>query len=140
MSAKAVTTMIDACAYNISPTAGSSAGVKHSDEAKANISESMKGNTNRKGREASEETKVKMSAAKKGRQGAKTPRYNSGIPVFLYSVRAPGLVLIASFPNKIRAAEHLKLSSTTVLNYINDRTLFEVNGSAHILSRNGNLA
>ena len=55
------------CAYNINPTAGSLAGAKHSDEAKA-----------------------KMSARK---QGAGNPRFNQGKAVYLYVVHAHGLEL-----------------------------------------------
>jgi len=39
------------CAYNILPIAGSSAGYKHSDEAKEKMATAKKGNTNRKGGE-----------------------------------------------------------------------------------------
>jgi len=77
-----------------------------------------------------------MSASK---QGQAHPYYNKGKQVFLYSVRAHGLVLIATFPNKVRAGEHLSISRTTVANYIKNRTLFEFHGSAHMLSWNANL-
>ncbi|CAG8751985.1 7168_t:CDS:2, partial [Acaulospora colombiana] len=50
------------CAYNILPTAGSSAGAKHSEETKAKISASVKGNN------PSEEHKARISAANKGKK------------------------------------------------------------------------
>jgi group I intron endonuclease len=54
------------CAYNISPTAGSSAGVKHTEQTKVKVSEGLKGNSNRKGCKTSEETKAKLSARMQG--------------------------------------------------------------------------
>jgi len=124
------------CAYNISPTAGSPAGVKRSEETKAKISDSMKGNTNCKGRELSDETRSKMSAAKKGAEHSALTKakmstakkgktrseetkakisasskgrvnYNQGYPVYLYLIHAHGLELAATFPNLVRCSETL---------------------------------
>ena len=51
-------------AYNISPTAGNTLGVKRTDETKRKISEAKKGKVR------SDETKRKMSEAKKGEKNA----------------------------------------------------------------------
>jgi group I intron endonuclease len=48
--------------YNISPTAGSSLGIKRSDETRTKLSESHRG------KKLSDETKAKMSEAQKGRK------------------------------------------------------------------------
>ena len=55
-------------AYNISPTAGSSLGVKHTDEAKRKISEANKGEKHAfYGKHHTDETKRKMSETNKGK-------------------------------------------------------------------------
>jgi len=54
--------------YNLSPTAGNNLGIKHTEEAKANMSVAQMGNQNALGCTRSEETKAKLSAAKKGRK------------------------------------------------------------------------
>ena len=126
------------CAYNILPTAGSSAGAIVPDETKSKISAALKGRTSpKKGRKLSEETKAKMAAAKTGRQGENTPRFNTGKTVFLYTVCNHGLDLVASFPNNNRAGEHLGVDRTTLFRYIKNRTLFKVNGLPHIVSAAG---
>jgi len=88
------------CAYNILPTAGSCAGVKRSEEHKAKISASMKGNSNSKGRNLSDEHKGKISASNKG-QG--NPNYNKGKAVYLYLVHTDSLELAARGPIGPRA-------------------------------------
>jgi len=157
------------CAYNISPTAGSSAGVKRSEETKAKISDSMKGNTNSKGRELSDGissvvesakkgtkhsalTKAKISDSKKGKTRSEESKakisasskgqvnYNKGYPVYLYLIHAHGLELAASFPNLVRCSETLGVPYQTLVKRIKNRTLFEVNGLQHVVSRDGNLA
>jgi group I intron endonuclease len=98
------------CVYNILPTAGSCAGVTHSDETKEIISDALKG------REFSEESKAKMSTAKKGvnHSGEKNPNYNQGLPVHLIQFTPSGLKHVASFPNQTRAAEALGVHKTTI--------------------------
>ena len=64
------------CAYNILPTGGSPAGVKRSDETRSKMSAAKRGKTPpNKGKTCSEETRAKISAAMKG----KTPP-NKGRP------------------------------------------------------------
>ena len=146
------------CAYNILPTAGSSAGVKHSEETKGKMSAAQKGknrseetkekiSASRKGKTHSDETKTKISASKQGHKHSEETKaklsaagFNRGQPVYLYLVQALGLELSASYLNRIRASEHLRISKTTVSNYIKNRTLFEVNGKAHMVSHDGNLS
>ena len=124
--------MIDsgACAYNILPTAGSSAGYKHSDETKEKISSSLKGNKNSKGQKLSEEAKAKVSAS----------RINTGKLVYLYIVRTHGLELSATFHNRERASESLGIKRTTLYKYIKNRTLFKMNGVSHVVSWNADLS
>jgi len=136
------------CAYNISPTAESPAGVKRSEETKAKVSAA------RKGREHSEETKDKISAALKGRefseehiakmsarkQGAGNPRFNQGKPVYLYIIHSHALEQIATYSNRSRLAEFLGIPRSTLYNYIINCTLFKVNGVSYIASYNGNLS
>jgi len=105
------------CAYNLSPTAGSPAGVKHSEETKAK----------RKGQKLSEEHKAKISASK-------------GKAVYLYLVHADGLELSASFPNMVRCSETLGIPLSSLFHRIKNRTLFKMNGLQHILSRDGKVA
>ena len=114
------------CAYNILPTAGSSAGYKHSDEAKEKM----------KGREHSDESKSKISSSLKGNNN----KYNKGKTIYLYLVHVNGFELSAIFPNGKRCCETLGIPYTTLINRIKNRTLFEINGLQHIVSRNGNLA
>jgi group I intron endonuclease len=54
--------------YNISPTAGSCLGVKHTSEARANMSAGQMGNKKTLGYKHSAETKAKVSAAHTGRK------------------------------------------------------------------------
>lgn len=82
--------------YNLSPTAGSQLGIVRSDETrarmsaaqqgrkmtdehKANISASKKGNTNRVGTTHTPETKARISAAKKGRKMSDDARKNMSV-------------------------------------------------------------
>jgi len=101
------------CAYNILPTAGSPAGAKRSEEHKAKISCSL--------------------------LREKNPRFNKGKSVYLYIVRPQGLELIATFPNRDRASEHLGIARTTLFNYIKAHTLFKINDLPHIASYDANL-
>ncbi|CAG8659628.1 13766_t:CDS:2, partial [Acaulospora colombiana] len=103
------------CAYNISPTAGSPAGVSRSDETKAKTSASLQGHKH------SDETKAKMSASRKGRPSPMKGRklseetkakmsassYNKGKAVYLYLVNTRGFELAGSFPNITRCSETL---------------------------------
>ena len=118
------------CAYNISPTAGSCAGVKHTEEFKAKISER---NRKRKGEKRSEEVKARM-------RGEGNGKYNKGKPVYLYIVHADALELKATFPNMMRCSETLGVPVTTIYNRIKNRTLFQINGVSHIVSREANLS
>jgi len=68
------------------------------------------------------------------------PNFNKGRAVYLYIVHTHGLELSAAYPNKVTPSEHLGISTTTVFNYIKNRTLFEVNGMAHMVSWDGNLS
>jgi len=77
----------------------------------------MKGNTNRKGRKASEEAKGKISANMKGN----TNRKDKGKPVYLYIVRTNALELSATFHNRERASESLGINRTTLYRYITNR-------------------
>lgn len=153
------------CAYNILPTAGSSAGAIVSDETKEKMSEAHKG------RKHTEESKEKMSAAKKGRKGPnhteeskekisatmkglklsdetkskisaalKGKNYNKGKVVYLYLVHSDRFELAATFPNVVRCSETLGVPYTTLVDRIKNRILFEINGLQHIVSRDGNLA
>jgi len=120
------------------PTAGSTAGYKHSDETKEKISAS------RKGKNLSDETKAKISATKKGKnlsdEHKATISAKKGKPVYLYVVHDHGLELSASFPNKLRASETLGSARTTLFNYIKGRTLFKLNGISHVVSYEANLS
>ena len=99
------------CTYNILPTAGSSAGAKHTDE-----------------------TKEKISASKKGQN---SPYLNQGKAVYLYIVRGHVLELAATYFNRKRASESLGVDRTTLFRYIKNRSLFKVNGLPHIVSAAG---
>lgn len=147
------------CAYNILPVAGSSAGFKHTDETKAKIGAANKGNTYRKGNRLSEETKAKLSEGLKGnknrqgtnhseetlakmsasQQGENNSNFNKGKAVYLYVVHCHGFELTATFSNAVRCSETLGIPYTTLVNRIKNRTLFEINGLQHIVSRDGNL-
>ena len=123
------------CAYNINPTAGSLLGFKHSDETKAKMSDAKRGEANPQfGEPLSEEHKVKISASNKGRQqGAKNPNFNKGKTVYLYLVNGHGFELAALFPNTVRCSEALDIPFKTLFNRIQNRTLFKVKGVPHIL-------
>lgn len=56
--------------YNMSPTAGSPLGVKHTEITRAKMSEAKRGNKSILGRRHSSETLAKMSAAKLGKKRA----------------------------------------------------------------------
>lgn len=115
------------CAYNICPVAGSCAGYKHTDEARANMSGAQKGNKNAKGYKQTEEHKAKVLA-------------KISKPVYLYLVHTDRLELSASFPSTVRASETLGIPLSTIFNRIKNRTLFRMNGLLHIISRDGNLS
>lgn len=66
--------------YNLCPTAGSPLGVKRSEETKKKISENSKGNKNNLGKHFSEETKLKMSKAKKDKHYPKVSEARKGKP------------------------------------------------------------
>jgi group I intron endonuclease len=117
-------------AYNIQPLANSSAGRKLSEEHKTKISAS------RKNVLISEETKARMSVS---HMGERNPRFNKGIPVYLYEVHPTGYELSATFPNRARASTILGIPASTLFNYIKNQTLFKANGVNCILSLNGNL-
>jgi len=119
------------CAYNILPTAGSSAGVKWSPEHKAKISESLKGNQNNLGRKATEETLAKMSSAQSGENN---PRFNKGKEVHLIQFLPSGLKHIASFPNRSRCAEALGVSRPTIERRLKKKSSFFYNGSEHMVT------
>ena len=57
-------------AYNISPTAGNSLGVKRTDETKRKMSEAKMGNQYRLGVKLTDETKRKIGEAQKGEKNA----------------------------------------------------------------------
>jgi len=68
--------------YNLSPTAGSNLGFKHSDEARANMSAGQlrrEGNERRFGQVRSEETRARMSAAAKGKEKSDETRARMSI-------------------------------------------------------------
>jgi group I intron endonuclease len=119
------------CAYNILPTAGSSAGFKLSEETKEKMSAA------KKGKSKSEEHKAKISSS---RLGEDNPYYNRGKAVYLHLVHAHGLELSATYPNTIRASEHLGVPKATLYSRIKNRTLFKFNGLSHIVSRDANLS
>jgi group I intron endonuclease len=126
------------CEYNILPTAGSSAGLKHTEETKAKISECLKGNTRCLGRELSDESRAKISAARKGQKLSEEHKAKisakKGKAVYLYVVRTHGLELNATFPNRERASETLVINRTTLFRYLKNRTLFQINGLSYIIS------
>jgi group I intron endonuclease len=120
---------------------GSSAGAKHTEETKAKISESLKGNTHckghkrseetkskmstvKKGRKVSEESKSKISASLKGRQGENSSRYNTGLPVHLIHFSLSGLKHVASFPNQRRVAEALGVHRTAIAYRLRNKVTF----------------
>ena len=137
------------CAYNISPTAGSPAGVTRSDETKEKISTSLKGKSHseetrskmsaskqgdgnpNKGKTCSEETRAKISASKKGQN---SPYLNQGKSVYLYVVHAHELELQSTHYNTSRLSELLGIPYSTLYRYIKNRTLFKVNGVSYIVS------
>lgn len=114
--------------YNIQPNASSSAGRILSVEHKVKIAV-FRTNTNH-----SEETKAKISASLKG---DRSPRFNTGTPVFLYEVHSTRLELNATFSNRFRAAAILGIPASTLFNYIKNQTLFQVKGISYIISKNG---
>ena len=116
--------------YNIQLNANSSAGRVLSEEHKAKISAS------RKNVIFSEETKAKMSASHIGERNG---RLNKGTPVYLYEINSSNFKLSATFPNRARASMVLGIPASTVLNYIKDRTLFQVKGISYIISWDGSL-
>jgi group I intron endonuclease len=125
------------CVYYILQTAGSLAGFKHTEEAKAKVSAA------RKGKSHSDETKAKISAAKKGKNlsdghKAKIAAKKSKA-VYLYVVHPHGLELSAVYLNTPRASENLGIPRTTLSRYIQNRTLFKVNGISHVVSWGCNL-
>ena len=54
--------------YNLSPTAGNNLGIKHTEEAKTNMSASQTGNQNALGCTRSDETRARLSKARMGRK------------------------------------------------------------------------
>lgn len=60
--------------YNLSPTAGNNLGMKHTKEAKANMSVAQMGNQNALGCTRSDETKARLSAAAMGRKTSEEVR------------------------------------------------------------------
>jgi len=116
-------------AYNIQPDANSSAGRVLSEEHKAKISLA------RKASKHSEGTKAKMSAS---HIGEKNGNFNKGIPIYLYKVHSSEFELCATFVNMYRAAETLGIARSTLHYYMQNITLFKINGLNHILSRKKN--
>lgn len=104
------------CAYNITPTAGSCAGVKRSDETREKMSAAKKGTTH------SGESKAKMSAS----------HYNKGNPVHLIQVSASGLNHVLSFPNQRRTAEALGVHQATICYRL--KNTFFYNGCDHFIT------
>ncbi len=62
------------CGYNLSPTAGSCAGIKRSDEWKGRISKALTGVTHRSGYNLTEEHKAKIAAAHRGKKATDDTR------------------------------------------------------------------
>ena len=137
------------CVYNISPTAKSPAGVKHSEESKAKISAALKGKRSAlKGRKRSDETKAKISAAMKA---AGHPNYGKNLsdehkakisakntkPVYLYAVHHHGVELQSTHYNAVMVAEILGIPRATLYSRIRHRTLFEFHGASYIASAAG---
>jgi len=121
------------CDYNINPTADSRAGVKHSEETRSKMS------CSKLGQKHSEETRSKMSCSKLGQRRENTPRFNTGKRVFLYIVHNHVLELTSTYFNRSRLAEFLGVPRSTLFNYIQNRTLFQVNGVSYIASWEGDL-
>jgi len=116
--------------YYTQPFANSSAGRILSEEHRAKISAS------RKGQNHSEETRAKLSAS---HIGEKDGNFNKGIPIYLYKVHSSEFELCATFPARMyRAAETLGIARSTLYYYMQNRTLFKINGLNHILSRKKN--
>jgi group I intron endonuclease len=108
--------------YNFLPTAGSSLGYQHAEEAKAKMS----------GRVLSDCTKAAISAAKVGennpmygKTGSNHPMYGSvsatALGVSVYNLDNQ---LVQSFSSRAAAATWLGVSRDTVLRYIRSKQLF----------------
>jgi len=103
--------------YNFLPVAGSSLGSKHTNESKTKISaarnvvevQPIKGKTH------TVETRLQMSASKKGNQ-------NHSIAVCVYTLDN---VLFKEFISKKAAAEWFSVSDTTIRNYIKTNSIFQ---------------
>jgi len=85
------------------------------------------------GRSLTAEHKAKISEAIG--EGMNHHRYNGGFPIYLYKVNSQGLELAATFPNLLRASETLNIPRTTLHRYMKARTLFQLNGISHIISK-----
>jgi group I intron endonuclease len=114
--------------YNFCPTAGSSLGYKHTAEALAAISDTLKGNTYRVGSTHSAETKTAISKAQKGENNsffgkshsdatkaalseALKGNTNRALCVYVYDSKD---VLVGSFPSHTEAAAFLGCSRQRV--------------------------
>jgi group I intron endonuclease len=117
--------------YNIQPNASSSAGRVLTVEHKTKLALS------RKDMILSEETKARMSAS---HMGERNPRFNKGIPVYLYEIYPTGYELSATFPNRARASSTLGIPASTLFNYLKNKSLFKLNGIDFIISYDGNLS